>query len=177
MSVFLILLRGVMPVGKNKVPMAQLRVVLTEAGFASVRTYIASGNVILRSELGRDEVEERVHALIKRHIGPDLVVIARTADELRHILTSNPFDDYDTTHMYYTVLSEPADPELISQLLPETYAPERFVVTDEALYLLVAERYSLTKLHNNFVEKKLRISATTRNYNTMTKLLTLAADL
>ena len=58
-NTYVVLLRAVMPTGKNKVPMAQLREVLTQAGFENVRTYIQSGNVLLNTPLSAREVEKR----------------------------------------------------------------------------------------------------------------------
>ena len=63
MKTHILLLRGVMPVGKNKVPMAQLRELLTTAGFKSVRTYIASGNVPPDSNLPEATIAKCVHDL------------------------------------------------------------------------------------------------------------------
>lgn len=53
---FIVLLRGVMPKGKNKVLMAELRKVLTDYGYQDVKTYIQSGNVILNTEETAEEV-------------------------------------------------------------------------------------------------------------------------
>ena len=57
MSTYIVLLRGVMPSGKNKVPMAQLREVLMRGGFGNVRTYVQSGNVLVDSGLSAHESE------------------------------------------------------------------------------------------------------------------------
>lgn len=86
MTTYIILLRGVTPTGKNKVPMGQLRDVLTMAGFRNVRTYIQSGNALVDTELSALETEKRIHDLIKEQIGADLVVVAhkrRTANSAR----------------------------------------------------------------------------------------------
>ena len=61
MKTTIILLRGVMPTGKNKVLMAPLRTALEEVGLSQVRTYIQSGNVIVSTRLGLPAVERLVH--------------------------------------------------------------------------------------------------------------------
>src|SRR5687767_11600565 len=71
---YVVLLRAVMPSGRNKVPMARLREVLSADGFENVRTYIQSGNVIVDTPLSARAVEARVHEVIKEHIGADLAV-------------------------------------------------------------------------------------------------------
>jgi uncharacterized protein (DUF1697 family) len=91
LTTYILLLRGVTPSGKNKVPMAQFREVLKKAGFAHVRTYIQSGNALVDSELPAHEVEKEVRELIRDQIGPDLVVIARTGVQRGNALEGNPF--------------------------------------------------------------------------------------
>ncbi len=75
MNTFIILLRGIMPTGKNKVPMALLREVLTKTGFKNVRTYIASGNALVESEFSQREIENRVHELIQKTLDLSLIKI------------------------------------------------------------------------------------------------------
>ena len=98
MTTFVILLRGVTPSGKNKVPMARLREVLEDAGFTHVRTYIQSGNVLIDTSLTAQEVEERVRDIIKNSYrcrsgsdSPDRGTTGKSAgwkplhDRVRHI--------------------------------------------------------------------------------------------
>ncbi len=78
MATYILLLRGVTPSGRNKIPMARFREVLEKAGFAHVRTYIQSGNALVDTDLPAQAVEKSVRDLIRNQIGPDLVVLART---------------------------------------------------------------------------------------------------
>ena len=91
MKTYVALLRGVMPTGKNKVPMAKLREVLSDNGFADVRTYIASGNVLVSSKLAPEKIETKIEKLITQHIGAELPVMVRTYLELKKVLAENPF--------------------------------------------------------------------------------------
>lgn len=112
MTTYIVLLRGVMPTGKNRVPMAQLREVLSEAGFAGVRTWIQSGNAVLRTDMAPKALETRVSELIRTHIGADLAVAVRTAAEVRQILDGNPFtaDDDDLSRVFFvTLIDAPSD--------------------------------------------------------------------
>jgi uncharacterized protein (DUF1697 family) len=79
MKTYIILLRGVMPTGKNKVPIALLRAALEKAGLKNVRTYIQSGNVVAESSLSQSRIEKLVHDVIKKRFGGDIAVLARTA--------------------------------------------------------------------------------------------------
>lgn len=174
MNALVVLLRGVMPTGKNKVPMAQLRQVLAEAGFEDVQTYIQSGNAILRTNLAAPEVEQRVRELIRRQIGPDLVVVARTSAQLQKILDGNPFPTHDLSRVFFTVLAQAPPKQKIEAVLAQDYAPEEVVITKEAAYLYLPGSAARSRLSNNYLEKKLGVSATTRNFNTMKKLIELS---
>ena len=66
MTAYLVLLRGINVGGKNKVPMAELRTVLEEAGFSNVSTYIASGNVFLDSDLSASKVAAKIEAALPK---------------------------------------------------------------------------------------------------------------
>ena len=171
MKTYIVLLRGVMPTGKNKVPMAQLREVLSGAGFADVRTYIQSGNVVLRSALAAEEVENRVHELIKKHIGPGLTVVAKTGGQLEAIHRGNPFTDVDISRVFYTMFAQRPPVQKVQEFLSRDFSPEQVVVAEEAAYLYIPGNAARSVLSNNFLEKKLGVSATTRNDNTMRRLI------
>ncbi len=96
METYIILLRAVMPTGKNKVPMAQLRVTLEKAGLKNVRTYIQSGNAIVKSSMKASDIEKLVHQVIKNDIGVDIIVVARIATQFGKIVENNPFFGEDT---------------------------------------------------------------------------------
>jgi uncharacterized protein (DUF1697 family) len=171
MKTYIILLRGLMPTGKNKVLMTPLRQVLVDAGFVDVHTYIQSGNVLAQSALTGSQVEKVVHHEIQKHFGGDIVVLARTSLQLQQIFADNPFKDADTAKVYFTILGSRPSKEKIKLLAEQTFLPDTFVVTNEAVHIHSPVAYGLTKLNNNFIERTLGVSATTRNYRTMKKLL------
>lgn len=176
MNTYIILLRGVMPTGKNKVPMAQLRDVLTTAGFDNVRTYIQTGNVLMDTELSAREVENRVRELIKKHIGPDLTVVARTSAQLQKVLADNPFQDgYDIARVFFVQFAQTPDAEKVIELLTQNFGDEKLVIMDTAAYMYIPGTYGGGKLSSNFLEKKLGVAATMRNFNTMSKLIEMSA--
>jgi uncharacterized protein (DUF1697 family) len=174
MKTYIILLRGVMPVGKNKVPMAHLRQVLTDAGFENVRTYIASGNVILRSTLTPANLAIRVHEIIKEEIGPDLVVVVKTRAQLQKILDNNPLKKDDMSRVFYTLFAMKPSAQKVKEFMSQDYSPEEIVFNNDVAYVYIPGNYTKAKLDNNSIEKKLGVSSTTRNLNTMTKLIELS---
>jgi uncharacterized protein (DUF1697 family) len=166
-----------MPTGKNRVPMAQLRQVLTDAGFVNVRTWIQSGNVLLQTELSEDELEKQVHKLILEHIGADLVVVVRTVDQIEKMLYENPFTEgHDISRVFFVSLHRNPSPEKTTDLLQKDFSPEKLVINDLTAYMYIPGTYGKEKLHNNFLEKKLGVSATTRNFNTLTKMLAMSKE-
>jgi uncharacterized protein (DUF1697 family) len=177
MKTYIILLRGVMPAGKNKVPMAQLRKVLAEAGFGNVRTFIQSGNALVDTELPAKEVEKRVRELIKKCIGPDLVVMARKGEQLQKVLDNNPFKKgYDISRVFFVTFKDrPADAK-IKSILSEDFGSDKIAVKGAAAYLYIPDSVARSKLSTNNLEKRLGVSATMRNFNTMNKLIAMSRE-
>lgn len=175
MKTFVILLRGVTPTGKNKVPMAPLRTALTKAGLKDVRTYIQSGNVIAAAELTQAAVEELVHEVIRRSFGGDIAVVARTDAQCARILKRNPFADADGARLYFTLFATEPDKKLLKGFLSTDFSPDQVRFVNNTLYTLYATKHSDSRFNNNFFERKLKVTATTRNLNTMANLVALAA--
>ncbi|AEK24233.1 DUF1697 domain-containing protein [Capnocytophaga canimorsus] len=178
MNTYIVLLRGVMPTGKNKIPsMAFLKEILGKGGFVNVKTYIQSGNVVLQTELSPAEVSRKVHEVIKENIGAELPVIVKTADEIAQVLSENPFtENHESKRVFFTLFNDELSLPLAKELKKQDFGEEQFDFTEKALYMYLPKDASRSKLSNNFLEKKLNITATTRNFNTLTKLVALAEE-
>jgi uncharacterized protein (DUF1697 family) len=87
---YVALLRGINVGGRNKVAMADLRATFEEGGFEAVSTYIQSGNVLFRSEAPAKSLEERIEGMLERRFGVPLVVVVRSHDQLRKVVTKAP---------------------------------------------------------------------------------------
>jgi uncharacterized protein (DUF1697 family) len=175
MKTYVILLRGVTPTGTNQVLMEPLRGALEKAGLRGVRTYIQSGNVIAASALTRPAVEKLVHDVVKQRFGGDIAVLARTASDFASLLARNPFRHVDTSRLYFTLLAGVPDAKLVEAFLAPGYAPDKVKVIEDMAYIHCATRYSDLKINNAYIERKLKITATTRNYNTLSKLVELSS--
>jgi len=175
MTTWVILLRGVMPTGKNKVPMAPLRVALDAAGLKDVQTYIQSGNVVARSRLGQGKVEALVHDVIADSFGGDITVIVRAAEDYRAILEGCPFKRAETKRRYYTILGNEPDAPKAAEFNKGIYKPDDIRLIGDVIYTLCNTQYSDLKVNNNVIERRLGVSATTRNYNTTVKLVELSS--
>jgi uncharacterized protein (DUF1697 family) len=153
--------------------MADLRVALTDAGLVDVRTYIQSGNVIARSHLDPARIGSLVHEVIEQRIGADITVITRTPEQILDVLARNPFTAADSSKLYFSLLSSPPAPELLRGLAGTDFAPDRVKVMGSTIYCLYATKLSDSRFTNNFFERKLKVAATTRNFNTMSRLVEL----
>ncbi|HEY2754818.1 MAG TPA: DUF1697 domain-containing protein [Pseudolabrys sp.] len=93
MTAFIALLRAVNVGGNNKLPMSELKALCEAAGFAKVRTYIASGNVAFESKASEAKVKAALEAKIAVHTGAKIGVIVRTVAEMAAVVERNPFAD------------------------------------------------------------------------------------
>lgn len=169
----IVLLRGVMPTGKNKVPMQQLREVLSQANFTNVRTWISTGNVLLDTDLSSGMLAAEVRNLIREHIGPDLVVIVTNVEQIQAMLDQQPFEQAQPDRVFYTFVEAEADPDRIEDVLETDFGENEIAQAPHGFYLHVPESMARSSLSNNRLEKLLGVSATTRNRNTLTKLVEL----
>lgn len=177
MTKYIVLLRGVTPTGKNRVPMALLRQFLAENGFENVQTWIQSGNVILDSELSAKEVAAKVKTIIKENIGADLKIIVKTPAEIKTVLAENPFGEgYDISRVFFTLFNDIPGENLVNGLKNLSFGNDKFIFTPHAIYLFIPGSAAETKLNNNFLERKLKIDATTRNFNTLSKMIELSSN-
>ena len=154
--------------------MAELREALAAEGFPEVKTYILSGNVILKSAQDRESIQSLVHNVILDKIGADITVIARTHDEIKDLFENNPFPIETSKRTYFTLFETMPEEDLIEEFIKLAKSPDEIVINQDSLYILFATKYSDSKFNNNFIERKLNIAATTRNFNTISRLLELS---
>lgn len=177
MTTYILLLRGVTPSGRNKVPMARLRDVLKKAAFAHVRTYIQSGNALVDTELPAHAVEKDVRERIRDQIGPDLVVITRTGAQLEEALEANPFTKgYDLSRVFFVSFEKTPPAQRVKELLAMDLTPEKLAFGENTAYMYIPGLYGRGTLSGNFLEKKLGVSATMRNFNTMNRLVMMSRE-
>ena len=172
MKKYIILLRGINVSGKNKLPMADLRELLNDLRFQNVQTYIQSGNIILTSELSKSITRKRIKNGILAKFGYDIPVIIRTVFEFEKAIINNPFkESTEKKKMFFTFLNRvPKDVNIEIN----TSVSDAYKIVNDVVYLFCETGYGNTKLSNNLFEKKLKVIATTRNYNTTLKMLALA---
>ncbi|GAA3023835.1 DUF1697 domain-containing protein [Actinokineospora globicatena] len=171
MTAYAALLRGVNVGGRAKLPMADLRAVLTGLGYADVRTLLQSGNAVLSTDASAEVVERAVEEALLAEIGLKTRCLVRTGDELRAVLAASPFPEADDGSKMVAafVSSVPDAPEFD----PVTIDPERVRVGDRVIYQWCPDGISNSPLVVPVVEKKWGVAVTARNFNTVTKLAAL----
>jgi uncharacterized protein (DUF1697 family) len=177
MQTFIALLRGINVSGQKKVPMAELRDLLSKSGLNNVQTYIQSGNVVFQSsEENKKTLEENIQKTIVTQFGFEVPVLVKTPKEIQNIIGECPFSEVEKESSYFTLLHNKPGQTLVDAVSKESYPNETFHITDVCVYLYASTGYGNAKYNTNFFERKLKVSATTRNYKTMIKLLSLSAE-
>lgn len=174
---YVALLRGINLGARNKVSMADLRALVAGLGAEDVGTYVQSGNVIFKSSKGAGKLIEAIEKAILRDLGLSVSVLLRSQPQLTKILAGNPWagPKVDTGELHVTFLAGKPDRAPVRKLDPNRSPPDEFRVVGSEIYLRCPNGYGPSKLSNAYFEKELGVTATTRNWRTVTKLAELAS--
>ncbi|WP_296661977.1 DUF1697 domain-containing protein [Paraburkholderia sp.] len=163
------LLRAVNVGGTGKLSMAELRAMCEQLGFANVRTYIASGNVVFESALAEADIKAALERTLKAYAGKPVGVLVRTGKELAAIVDANPFASAqpDRTVAIFLDAAPPAN----------TLATVSGINTEE---IALGKREIYVHYPDGIARSKLKIPAartgTARNMNTIARLAELTAS-
>lgn len=179
MNTFISILRGINVSGHKKIEMAGLKALYEALGFKEVVTFIQSGNVVFKTSSNEsdNDLEKKIEEAILAKYAFEVPVIIRTADELKRIISLNPFINepgIDVEKLHITFLSEEPTQLKVESIKNVDFSPDRFKIVDTEIFIYCPNGYGNTKLSNNFFEAKLKVTATTRNLKTTGKLLELA---
>ncbi len=171
MRTLIIFLRAVNVTGKNLLPMALLQKELALLGYEQVKTYIQSGNILLKTSQDREEVKIAVEAMIKDKFSLAISSFVLEQEELKKAMENNPFDaSLPGNRVFLTFISpQPTDEDLAqSKLVP--IGAEEFHLIDKVVYFYLPDGMARSVLNNAFFEKKWNVQATGRNWNTIQKM-------
>jgi uncharacterized protein (DUF1697 family) len=179
MQTYIAILRGINVGAQKKVLMADLKDMLNKFKLKDVVTYIQSGNVVFKSDekLSNEEFAEKIEKAIEKKFKFEVPVIVRNADELKKLIATNPFaknKKNDPLKLHVTFLSEIPKKELLDELKKLNDPRDEFEIIGKEVFLHCPINYGETKLSNSFFEKKLKVTATTRNWKTVNTLLEMA---
>ncbi|MFF8290101.1 DUF1697 domain-containing protein [Streptomyces sp. NPDC016309] len=176
------LLRGINVSGHKKVPMAELRTLLAGLGHTDVTTYLQSGNAAFTSASGADEdtLAAELGAALEEHFGFTVDCLVRGGPYLRAVAEECPFPaaELEGRQLHVTYFSGPVTADRFAGLDHAAFLPEEFRLGDRALYLYAPEGLGRSKLAEALARPALLkgVTTTTRNWNTVVKLVELTRD-
>jgi uncharacterized protein (DUF1697 family) len=178
---YIALLRGINVSGHKTILMDDLKALFEKMNFGEVKTYIQSGNIVFKTgeNLTDAELAQRIQQSITGRYNFFVPVFIRSGEEMAKTLAENPFlkeKDINPDWLHVTFLSDSprqSDREAISKY---DFSPDRFYLVRNEAYLYCPQGYGNTKISNLFFENRLKVSATTRNWKTVIKLVDLASE-
>jgi uncharacterized protein (DUF1697 family) len=182
MQTYISMLRGINVSGQKPIRMADLKEVYESLRFTHVTTYIQSGNVVFQSK-SPDPVTLAltIETAIKTEFGFDVAVILRRMDEIRKVVEKRPSigaGKADEGRVYVTFLKSIPSPLAVKGIAsPASTKGDAFAIKGNVIYLSCPNGYGKTVFSNTFFEKKLKVTATTRNWKTVQALLALAEEI
>ena len=181
MNTFISILRGINVSGKKRIKMADLQNLYEELGFRSVTTFIQSGNVVFKTkDLSLEKMEQMISQQIKKDFRFEVPIIVMTLDQLKQTINKNPFisdPEKIPSFLHVTFLSSKPAPYAKETIERKKRNGEEIIFSENVIYLYCPNGYGKTKLTNNFLESKIKVAATTRNWKTLNELLRIACQM
>lgn len=179
METYISLLRGINVSGKNKIKMVDLRALYENIGLKEVQSYIQSGNLVFKSKHNRKELEKLIQQSILDMYGYNVPVLVLQNEKIQYALENNPFlneeREEDIKFLAFTFLSEIPSKDKVADLGNYQHNNDEFHIDKDIIFIFAPGGFGVTKFSNNFFEKKLKVSATTRNWKTTHKLNTMTS--
>ncbi len=174
MPKFIALLRGINVSGHNKIKMVDLKNSLSTLHYNDIQTYLQSGNIIFESlNSNTSELENQIGNKILSDFEYDISLLVLSKKVFVSIKKNNPFiidKSIDIKKLYTIFLTKEPDKELFDQIKNNPNFPEEMILHNNVIYMYYINGYGKSKVNNNFFEKKLKVMATTRNWNTVCNL-------
>ena len=183
---YIALLRGINVGGNTMIKMAELKAAFEQCGFENVVTYINSGNIAFdctsprlskgeSSNAAEEKLTSKIEQAIEKHFNKQIPTMIREQSAIEGIIASNPFAGQFESHkeMHVMFLREEIPADKYEQLLTTAPAPERYQAIGRELYCHLPNGVIDSLLGKSFLEKKLKLAVTGRNWRTVEKLATL----
>jgi len=172
--------RGINVGGQKIIRMENLRASFEALGFRRVRSYVQSGNVIFEAAKAfPNGLSKLIGDKILSDCGISVPVVLRTADEIKKIVSGNPFlnqKGIDRSKLHVTFLSGSPTKAALGKLAALNSRSDQFRLRGREVYLHCPDGYGRTKLSNTAFEKLLSVDATTRNWRTVNKLVKMSSE-
>lgn len=165
------LLRGINVGGHNKIRMVDLRSLCDSIGLPNARTYIQSGNIVLRSAFTSSEVASKLKSGILKSFGIDTNVLVIEAEKFVAISNAYPFDVKEHKEAHIMFLSAKPSQEAIDKLKSLNTGADKMKVTESAVYSYLPNGVAGADMNFRNIEGTLGVSGTARNRRTIEKLI------
>src|SRR5437868_11457051 len=177
---YIALLRGINVGGNNMIKMETLRAAFSSLGFENVKSYINSGNLIFdvssphvsKGPSPDKELAKIIHDAVEKEFGFDISVMVRSMDEIDEIVKNNPYEGQFENDKYLHVFF--LDRELTAEennlLMQKSNENELITVDGRTIYYMLRSSIIDSALGKGFIDKKLKVPATARNWRTMKKI-------
>lgn len=170
MTAYVALLRAVNVGGTGKLPMTELKAMCEEAGFAHVKTYIASGNVVFTSKASEKAVKAALDSRLLAYAGKTVGVLVRSAAEMDAVLKANPFPKAAPNRTLAIFLDQAPPADTLQGVSGQK--DEEIALGKREVYVHCGDGMGTSKL-----KIKPAAAGTGRNMNTIKKLAEMAAVL
>jgi len=178
MITYVALLRGINVNGQKIIKMNQLKNIFEDTQFKNVKTYIQSGNVIFDTiQEETTSISERIQNSLKETLGFEVTVIVRSISELEQIIKVNPFrieELLENEKIHITLLDQKPTAASIDILKAAKSNKDEIQVLNREVYILCRNGYAKTIYSNSTIEKRLKVVATTRNLDTINKIMSIS---
>jgi uncharacterized protein (DUF1697 family) len=170
---YVALLRGINVGGATMMKMTDLKAEFERLGFENVRTYINSGNIAFDAKKAAEsKLINKIEPAIEKRFGRAVPVMVREQNDIERILKGNPFDGQYDSHkeMHVLFLKEEMPKDKEAELLSKQTENERFAVIGREIYCHLKQGVADGLLGKGYIEKKLKVAVTGRNWRTVQKL-------
>lgn len=170
---YVALLRGINVGGNTMIKMTELKAVFEELGFKNVITYINSGNLAFdANKTAARGLISKIENAVEKQFGKKIPVVIRQQQDINEVLKKNPFDGEFESHkeMHVLFMKDKMPDEKRDQLLSQQTKDERFAVVGREIYCHLKLGVANSLLGKSYIEKKLKVEFTGRNWRTVEKL-------
>ncbi len=179
MVTYISLLRGINVSGQKLIDMDTLKKAYTELHLLNAQTYIQSGNVVFQCQKIDDItlMQQTIQQKIMDTFGFNIPILILDSTQINAIIDQNPFINprqEDSLKVYTTFLSAEPTEKSIDKIDEIAFFPDEFEIIGKVVYVFCPNGYGNTKLTNSFFEKKLKCTASTRNWKTLNELKNMA---
>jgi len=175
MTTYAALLQGVNVGGHHRVPMGELRTLLTGLGWSGVRTYLQSGNAVFTTD--DPDPGPRLERALAEHFGFPVRCLLRTAGELRAIVDACPYPaaGLDPAKLVVLLLEREPEPGHFDSVDPAAYEPDTFRHIGRAVYCYFPEGMGRSRLPAALAAVRPSVAMTGRNWRTVQRLVELTS--